>query len=87
VQEIVADVVNTSYGVCHAQGSVMTRSGPFGYENKFAEFISLCVQAKGDGLDHVLIARPFVLGDTYEEIIESLSRLAEAGLALRVAGR
>ena len=47
----------------------------------------LCAKAKADGIDHVLIAHPFVLGDTYEEIIESLSRLAEARLALHVAGR
>jgi hypothetical protein len=28
-----------------------------------------------------------VLGDTYEELIESLSRLADAGLSLHIAAR
>jgi len=60
---------------------------PDGYEQKFADFISLCEQAKSDGVEHVLIAAPWVIGDTYGEIVESLSRLADAKLALHVAGR
>jgi hypothetical protein len=30
---------------------------------------------------------PWVLGDTYEELIESLSRLADAGLTLHIGAR
>ncbi len=60
---------------------------PQGYETKYAEFIRLCAQAKSDNVDYVIIAQPWVLGDTYDEIIESLSRLAEAGLALHIGSR
>jgi len=65
----------------------MPRTIPQGYESKYAEFIRLCAKAKADKVEHVVIAQPWVLGDTYEEIIESLSRLAEAGLALHVGSR
>jgi hypothetical protein len=60
---------------------------PPGYESKYATFIRLCAKARADNVGHVVIAAPWVLGDTYDEIIESLSRLAEADLALRVASR
>jgi len=65
----------------------MPRTIPPGYEIKYAEFIRLCAKARADNVGHVLIAQPWVLGDTYDEIIESLSRLAEAGLALHVGSR
>lgn len=64
----------------------MPRTIPPGYESKYAEFIRLCAVTKANNIGHVIIAEPRVLGDTYDEIIESLSRLAEAGLALHVAG-
>jgi dihydrodipicolinate synthase/N-acetylneuraminate lyase len=54
---------------------------------KFADFIKMCEQAKADGVEVVVVAAPWVIGDTYEEIIESLSRLADAQLALSVMGR
>ncbi len=60
---------------------------PSDYERKFADFVKLCGEAKGSGVGDVIIASPKVIGDNYEEIVESLSRLAEAGLALRIAGR
>lgn len=60
---------------------------PAGYDAKFGEFIAMCERAKQDGVDHVVIAHPWAIGDTYEEIIESLSRLADAQLALHVASR
>lgn len=59
---------------------------PEGYEQKFANFIELCEKAKGND-DHVVVAAPWVLGDTYDEIIESLSRIADAGLTLHIVGR
>ena len=65
----------------------MPRTIPSRYESKYAEFIRLCAKARSDNVEHVVIAAPLVLGDTYDEIIESLSRLAEAGLALHVTGR
>ena len=60
---------------------------PTDYEKKFAEFIEMCRKARQDNVPRVVIAHPQVLGDTYEEIIESLSRLAEAKLALSIASR
>lgn len=60
---------------------------PEGYEAKFAEFIGMIAHAKAKKIPKVLVAYPWVLGDTYDEIIESLSRLAEADLRLQVADR
>lgn len=57
------------------------------YERKFEGFIKMCAEAKGKDVDEVMVARPWVLGETYEELIESLSRLADAGLGLRIANR
>lgn len=60
---------------------------PLGYEQKFASFIQMCSEAKAKGAEEVIIASPSALGDTYEEVIESLSRLANAELRLHVVGR
>lgn len=60
---------------------------PPGDERKFADFIKLCSEAKVAGTRQVLIGYPWVLGDTYEELIESLSRLADAGLTLQIGAR
>jgi len=42
------------------------------YERKFADFIRLCSEAKAAGQTQILVAYPWVLGDTYEELIEKL---------------
>jgi len=60
---------------------------PPGYEKKFADFIRLCSEAKANGIAQVVIGYPWVIGDTYEELIESLSRLADAGLTLHISAR
>jgi len=60
---------------------------PPGYEKKFAGFIKLCSEAKANGADQVTVAYPWVLGDNFEELVESLSRLADAGLLLNIAAR
>lgn len=65
----------------------MPRPVPKNYQIKFAEFIRLCEETRKNRIDHVLIAQPWVLGDTYDEVIESLSRLAESGLALHIASK
>jgi len=54
------------------------------YEEKFASFIKMCEEAKQDNIPQVIISRPQDLGDNYEEIVENLSRLAEAGLSLQI---
>lgn len=57
------------------------------YDEKFASFIEMCAEAKRQQVDAVVVSHPAVLGDTYAELIESLSRLAEAGLALSIVSR
>ena len=57
------------------------------YEQKFAEFIEACEEAKSSGAEILMIANPEALGDTYEEIVESLNRLADAGLNLSIVPR
>ncbi len=63
----------------------MPRSTPPDYNSKFADFISMCAESQKSGVKQVVVATPSVIGDNYNEIIESLSRLAESGLALSVA--
>ena len=63
----------------------MPRFTPPDYETKFADFIRLCRESKKSGVKQVVVANPSVIGDTHDEIIESLSRLAEAGLSLSIA--
>jgi hypothetical protein len=60
---------------------------PAEYEKKFADFIRLCSEAKPKGISQVTVAYPWVLGDTYDELVGSLSRLADAGLLLNIAAR
>lgn len=60
---------------------------PTGYKAKFAGFIRACEKAKAENAPNIIIARPQALGDTYEEVIESLWRLADARLALLIAGQ
>jgi hypothetical protein len=60
---------------------------PPGYEKKFADFIKLCAETKAKGIREIVVGYPWVLGDNYEELIESLSRLADAELSLRIARR
>jgi hypothetical protein len=58
---------------------------PPGYEEKFADFIKMCAEAKSLGVSEIVVAQPWALGDNYEEVIESLSRLKKAGLTLHIA--
>jgi hypothetical protein len=63
----------------------MAKNGiPIGYEEKFQEFIqmlSLSVE------DTIFVHHPGVLGDTYEELVESLNRIADAGKKLEILPR
>jgi hypothetical protein len=64
-----------------------SRNKPAPYEQKFAALIELCATAASAGIENVLIAWPWVIGDTSEEVVESLSRIADARLALHIAAR
>jgi predicted oxidoreductase len=46
------------------------------YEQKVADFIRMLSETT---LDTILIHHPQVLGDNYEEIVESLNRIADSG--------
>ena len=64
-----------------------TRNTIAPYETKFAEWIKVVAEANATDVKAVLIAEPWVIGDTYEEIVESLSRLGGTSLALQIAQR
>ena len=49
------------------------------YESKFAEFLHLLRETKEEVVN---VHHPEVLGDNYEELVESLNRLADAGTKL-----
>ncbi len=72
---------------CTRRKEEIESTPPAGYEKKFADFIKLCSDAKSEGATKVKVAYPWVLGDSYEEVMESLSRLADAGLLLEIAAR
>ena len=57
------------------------------YEQKFAGFIKTIAQAQSAGAEYIIICEPWVIGDTYEEVIESLSRLAGTKIALQIVER
>jgi len=57
------------------------------YEQKFADFLRMCDQAKQGKLDVVVVHDPATLGDDYAEIVESLNRLADAKLQLSIVPR
>jgi hypothetical protein len=57
------------------------------YDKKFASLITMCEKAKQDNIPNIVISHPQVLGDNYEEIIESLARLADTGLSLQITSR
>lgn len=61
------------------------RPTPSGYTAKFADFIRMCDEAKANKVETVVVASPYVLGDNYEEIVESLHRVADAELKLLIA--
>jgi hypothetical protein len=51
---------------------------------KAASLLQLVAEAKGSGDEVVLVHHPEVLGDDYAEVVESLNRIAEAELFLRI---
>jgi hypothetical protein len=55
------------------------------YGEKFAALIRQCETVKEQGAITVIVTYPEKLGETYEEMVESLSRVAELGLQLVVA--
>jgi len=64
-----------------------TRGKNIPYNQKFSVLIQLCNNAKADGVENVMVICPWVIGDSYAEVIESLSRIANEGLTLFVVER
>jgi hypothetical protein len=52
-----------------------------------AKLIEMCAKAKHDKLDAVMIHHPQVLGDNYDEMVESMNRIADAGLMIHILPR
>ena len=59
----------------------LNTSANIDYETKFDELVRLCKEAPSQA-DAVVIASPQVLGDSYDEVMESLRRIANVGLAI-----
>ena len=55
------------------------------YAKKFKNSVRMCEEAKDREIEVVAVAYPWVLGDTYGEVLQSLSLLAEQNLSLAVA--
>ena len=68
----------------YARDIKATRDLP--YRQKFSGFLELCNGAATSGADIVMVAFPEVLGDSYEELVLNLSRAADAGLLVGIAG-
>jgi hypothetical protein len=58
--------------------------GPTAYEQKFADFIRMLAETSAE---EIFIHHPEVIGDTYEEIVESLNRIADAKKQLVIVPR
>lgn len=57
---------------------------PSAYQKKFASFIQMLADTTEEV---VIVHHPQVLGDTYEELVESLDRLADAQKHLVIVPR
>lgn len=58
--------------------------GTTDYETKFADFIKMLAETEAD---IIIIHNPNALGDTYEEIVQSLNRLGDADKSLKIIPR
>jgi len=54
------------------------------YEDKFKGFIKAIEQMQVDKVSTMIVSEPKNIGDSYEEVVESLNRIGEAGLSLSV---
>lgn len=47
----------------------------------------MCAELRAKGVPQIIVASPSALADTYTKMIESLSRIADAGLTLHIEAR
>lgn len=57
---------------------------PSDYERKFADFIKMLAETIDET---IVVHHPETLGDNYEELVESLNRMADAGKKLIIVPR
>jgi thiamine monophosphate synthase len=57
------------------------------YEKKYHDLLQRIQGAQANGITLFVVREPQELGDTYEDIVESLNRLADADLNLAVLPR
>ena len=55
------------------------------YEEKFSGLLGLWEEAKKGEFEIVVVAKPEILGDNYDELITNLRRCAQAGLLVAIA--
>lgn len=55
-------------------------------EKKWWDFNEMIKDAKREGIQFVVISRPEILGECYEDINENLKRLGEGGIFILVRG-
>lgn len=79
--------MNGKLKVVTYERNLETRNAVGPYELKFATWIEAVAEANATDVEAIIIAEPWVIGDTYEEIVESLSRLGGTSLALCIAQR
>lgn len=56
------------------------------YETKFAGLLRAIAHARSKNAA-LIVATPMALGDTYDELVESLYRIADAEIELRIVPR
>jgi hypothetical protein len=54
------------------------------HSRKYAKLLEAIEVAKKDGVDGIVVAAPWILGDDYEELTTNMNLIAEAHLALYV---
>lgn len=62
-----------------------TRGVDLPYKEKFAHFLRAIGDAKAQNVYVMIVPEAWMLGDTYEEIMESLSHLAGTGIGVCMA--
>ena len=55
------------------------------YEEKFSGLLSMCEEAKKGEFDIVVVVKPEILGDDYEELVDNMRLCAKAGLLVAIA--
>lgn len=79
--------MNKSKQVATYKRAPETRGKNIAYDKKFSNLIKLCEKTKAEGIHNIVVTWPWVIGDTYDEMIESLSRFADAGVVLHIVER